>query len=155
MLLGAMEELGTSEAESEPNQLESDQHTTAAQSSTRGARFRGQSVPVDMSPEFGSDGQHLAAREERRAPSGVGTGPRGPLSTAEALSLNPWLASSRMAGSRATVTEFSFPGRQTGYGSQGGLQAAPERRQAQGKFARFSGMSVRRKRSFRGPNRPL
>ena len=130
-----MEDLDSSEPRADRPPLlaltGSAQNTVRAESASRAARLRGPVVPVRMSPEFGSDGRQLATREERGAPSGVSAGPQGLVLTAEALPLNPWPASSTMPGSRATVPEFGFPGRQTGYGSQGGLQADPERRESQ------------------------
>ena len=58
---GAMSETESPRTEADPNPIpDYDQHTVVAQSPSRGARLRGPSVPVDMSPEFGSDGVQLA-----------------------------------------------------------------------------------------------
>ena len=48
---GAMGETESPETESERDPIpDSDRHTTVAQSLSRGARLRGPSVPVEMSP---------------------------------------------------------------------------------------------------------
>ena len=94
--MGDMEDLDSSEPTADRPPLlaltGSAQNTVRAESASRAARLRGPSVPVRMSPEFGSDGRQLATREERGAPSGVSAGPQGLVLTAEAFPLNPWLA---------------------------------------------------------------